>query len=251
MNIEIASILRAVAFLGIPFIFAVFYLQWKWARACDRNIQVLVAQQGGGGKFFLAPKSGGEVSIKSPQTNEVRIWPINELSTIDVTYPGVGFLPRFLQKSIRLAIVNEGDWEPMLNRSPHRKKVASPDVIEFLADVAVKSDDSIRKQIATFVKEISTGPTREMIADPATLGSLRQSSIMKALATVSDELIESIEKLKTQLSRVASINPTLIYIGLLLIIALTGFIVFKVNAGDMATMSEQLRQIQEALGIQP
>ena len=250
MNIELVSIGRALLFLGIPFIFFVFFAQWKWARVCDRNIQVLVAQRGGGGKFELAPKVGGEVEIVNQVTGQTRIWPINELSTIDVDYPGLGFLPHFLQKTIRLAIVNEGDWEPMLNRSPHKRRVASPDVIEFMTLLAAGSNDNdIKKKILDFMKEVSTGPTREMIADPATLGSLRQSSIMKSLATVSDELLESIKKLGSQLSRVSGMNPTIIYIGLFVLAALVGFAVFKIV--PLGEMAEKVDSIYKALGIQP
>lgn len=251
MEIEIASIGRALLFLGIPFILLVFFAQWKWARTCDRNIQILVAQRGGGGKYVLAPKTGGEASITNPVTGETRTWPMNELATIDVPYPGLGFLPRFLQKSIRLAIVNEGDWEPMLNRSPHQEKIASPDVVDFVLSIAVKSSDDIRKEIAEFMKSVSTGSTREMIADPATLGALRQSTIMKALATVSDDLVDSIKKLRTQLSRIAGINPTVIYIGLFAIGALVIFLVIQTIQSDLGDMVNKVDAIYKSLGIQP
>ncbi len=111
MEIDIASFGRAALFLGIPFVLLVFFMQWRWAQDCDRNIRVLVAQKGGGGSWELAPKEGGQISIRNPVTNEVRTWPVNELATIDVLYPGVGFVPSWMQKTIRMAIVNEGDWD--------------------------------------------------------------------------------------------------------------------------------------------
>ena len=251
MEFEFASIWRALLYLGIPFVLMTFYLQWKWARTCDRNIQVLVAQRGGGGKYTLAPKAGGEVSIGNPSTGETRTWPINELATIDVPYPGLGFLPRFLQKSIRLAIVNEGDWEPMLNRSPHKRKIASPDVVDFLLSIVAESDEPTKKAVTKYANELSTGPTREMIADPATLGALGQSTIMKALATVSDDLVDSIKKLRSQLSRIAGINPTIIYLGLFAIGALVIFLVYNAMQMDLGDMSSKIDAIHESLGIQP
>ena len=251
MEIELASIGRAFLYLGIPFVLLVFYAQWNWARTCDKNIQVLVAQKGGGGKFSLSPKAGGEVAITNPVTKEVRTWPINELATIDVPYPGLGFLPLFMQKSIRLAIVNEGDWEPMLNRSPHQKKVASPDVIEFMQGIADKNSEGIKKEIEKFILGISTGSTREMIADPATLGALRQSTIMKALATISDDLLDNIKKLRSQLSRIAGINPTIIYLGLFVIAILAGFTAYNVMQMDLGDMGVKVDAIYKSLGIQP
>ena len=133
-GISFASVTRVIIFLGIPIVLMVVYFQWRWARTCARSILVLEALQGGGGKYTLAPKEGGQISIRNPETDEVKMWPINELATIEVTYPGVGFVPKFLQKTIRLAILNEGDWEPMLNRSPHRLKVASHPVVFVLQE---------------------------------------------------------------------------------------------------------------------
>ena len=226
-EIDIASWGRALLFLGIPFVLMVFYFQWKWARTCNNNIQVLVAQMGGGGKFVLAPKEGGQVTIHNPDTDETRMWPVNELATIDITYPGVGFVPKFLQKTIRLAIVAEGDWEPMLNRSPHRRKVASPDVVEFIQKLA-EADPKLQTGIDEFLCGVSTGPTREMIADPAMLGNLMRSSVLKALATVSSDLMDVLKSLNTRLSRVAGLNSTVVYIGLGLIVVGLGFLIFQV-----------------------
>jgi len=252
MTIDWASGLSTAGlFLGIPLILGIFVAQWKWARTCDRNIQVLVAQKGGGGKYELAPRAGGEVSIINPVTREARTWPINELATIDVPYPGLGFLPRFLQKSIRLAIVNEGDWEPMLNRSPHQKKVASPDVIEFMRAIAQNSTEKTRREINEFLLDISSGSTRELIADPATLGALRQNTIMKALATISDDLLDNIKSLRSQLSRIAGINPTIIYLGLFVIGALVIFLVYQTIQMDLGNIAEQVKAIYKSLGIQP
>ena len=95
-SIDSASVLRVILFLGVPFVLLVFFLQWRSARTCNRNIQVLIALKGGGGRFMLARKEGGEVTISNPELGVGRTWAVNELATIDVTYPGVGFVPKFL-----------------------------------------------------------------------------------------------------------------------------------------------------------
>jgi len=242
-------------YLFVIFVLMVVYYEWKWAKTCKNNIQVLVAQQGGGGDFFLAPKAGGQVTIKNSQTNEERTWPLNELATIEVPYPGVGFIPAFLQKTIRLAIVNEGDWEPMLNRSPHREKIASPDVIVFLQTLADDTDDAKKKAIILkMVKGLATGPTREMIANPATLGDLMRSSVMKALATVSTDLVDLLKSVNAKLGKVVGPNPLIVYIGLGLTIILLAFTLYQVmpiasSIGDLGELSDKLDAIMKALGV--
>ena len=242
-------------YLFVVFVFMVVYYQWKWAKTCKNYIQVLVAQQGGGGDFLLAPKSGGQVTIKNSRTDEERTWPVNELATIEVPYPGVGFIPAFLQKTIRLAIVNEGDWEPMLNRSPHREKIASPDVVEFLQLLADETDDAKKKSAITkMVKGLATGPTREMIANPATLGDLMRSSVMKALATVSTDLVDLLKSVNAKLGKVVGPNPMIVYIGLGLIIILLAFTLYQImpivsSIGDLGELSDKLDAIMKALGV--
>ena len=239
------SLGRAFLFLGVPFIISIFIMQWKWAKVCSENIRVLVAQQGGGGAWMLAPKEGGSVTITNTKEDTVRTWPINELATIDILYPGVGFVPSFMQKTIRLAIVNEGDWEPMLNRSPHREKIASPDIIEFMLDIAERcGDDAMQAEIENIVDGLATGPTREMIADPSVLGNLMRSSVMKALATVSNDLMDILKSLNAKLGKVVGPNPTVVYIGLGLIAILTIYAVFQ-----MVGLTNDLDLIKQSLGI--
>lgn len=250
MAIDIGSFGRAFLFLGIPFVLLIFYFQWRWANACNNNIQVLVAMQGGGGKYQLSPKEGGQVTIHNPHTNETRSWPINELATIDITYPGVGFVPAFLQKTIRLAIVNEGDWEPMLNRSPHRKKIASPDVVDFIRKLG-EIDNPTKETVNEFLKDISTGSTREMIADPSILGNLMRSSVMKALATVSNDLTEALKSATAQLTRLKGANATVVYIGLGLTVILLAFTIMKVLPAmeQISVLTLKLDIIMKALGV--
>ena len=242
-------------YLFVVFVFMVVYYEWKWAKICKNYIQVLVAQQGGGGDFFLAPKAGGQVTIKNSQTDEERTWPVNELATIEVPYPGVGFIPAFLQKTIRLAIVNEGDWEPMLNRSPHREKIASPDVVEFLQALVEDTEDAKKKAAITkLVGGLATGPTREMIANPATLGDLMRSSVMKALATVSTDLVDLLKGVNAKLGKVVGPNPMIVYIGLGLItilLAVTLYMIVPIvsSIGDLGNVSDKLDAIMKALGV--
>jgi len=235
---------RALLYLGIPFVLMVFYMQWRWARTCRDYIRVLVAQKGGGGSWQLAPKEGGNITILDEKTDITRTWPINELATIDVLYPGVGFVPGFMQKTIRLAIVNEGDWEPMLNRSPHRERVASPDVVKFLLDFAENEQDEGKKGIMEeLAKSLSTGPTREMIADPAVLGGLMKSSVFKALATVSNDFTEAMRTLTNKLNKAAGPRPMVVYLGLALIVVLVAFLIYQqlITAGDIETIREGLK----------
>ena len=245
-----SSLGRAVLYMGVPFVLMVFYLQWKWAKTCTENIQVLVAQQGGGGKYSLAPKVGGSVSIDNPYTGSTRTWPINELATIDILYPGVGFVPAFLQKTIRLAIVNEGDWEPMLNRSAHMHKVASPDMILALEEIAKDAEPKTKTAILEILDGVSTAPTREMIASPAVLGNLIQEKISELAVTVAKDIVnpisEAIKKLGKQL------NPNVVYIGLGLAIILSGvtlYQVMQVANMDVGKITNDLGLIKQSLGI--
>ena len=253
MEIDIASIGRAFLFLGVPFILMVFYFQYRWAKVCEQNIQVLVAEKGGGGKYQLAPKDGGEVTIHNPDTGDIRTWPVNELATIDITYPGVGFVPKFLQKSIRLAIVNEGDWEPMLNRSPHRLKVASPDVVQFIQQLA-EENPRLKQPIDSFLKGVTTGTTREMIADPSTLGNLMRSGVLKSLASVSNDLLEQLKSINTRLSRIVGASPMITYVLLGLIAILMIYTVFQIGKitpalEEAALVGDRVNAICNSLGI--
>ncbi len=248
MQIDIASFGRAALFLGVPFVLLVFWAQWHWAKVCEKNIQLLIALRGGGGNYKLASKAGGVVTIENPETKEVRSWPINELSTIDVTYPGLGFLPKWMQKTIRLAILNEGDMEPLLNRSPHRKKVASPDVIAILKELNEKlpEGDASKTKLVELLSGVSSGPTREIVGDPLTLGTLRKNAVLQALATVSNDLVEALKDINKRLANFVTINPTVIYIGIGLVIILGAFTIFKVVQMDP---SNDIDSIKQALGI--
>lgn len=256
MEIDAGSFGRAALFLGVPFVLMVFYFQWKWAKDCTNYVRVLVAQLGGSGAFFMAPKTGGEVSIKNPHTGTTRTWPINELSTIDVLYPGVGFVPEFMQKTIRMAIVNEGDWEPLLNRSPHLRKIASPDIVMVLEKIRDNTTNGeLKSTLIGVLDGISTGPTREMIASPAVLGNLFQEKISELAVTVAKDIInplnEAIKKLGERL------NPVIVYIGLGLVLVLMVYLVFQIKPiidkldgmGNIGTIARDISLIKQSLGI--
>lgn len=253
MTIDVGTEIGRVAlFLGVPFLILIFVMQYKWAKTCEANIRVLVAHKSGAGSFQFAPKDGGSISITNPTDGTIRVWAVNELATIDVPYPGVGFLPKWMQKSIRLAVVNEGDWEPMLNRSPHRENIASPDIAMYLKSLSerIKNED-VKEEISGILSKISTSPTREMIADPSTLGNLMQSSVMKALATVSNDLMEALKSVNAKLGKMMNFNPMIMYIGLGIVAILVAVMIFKVlpMVSEFEELTAKLDAISRSLGI--
>lgn len=243
-------------YLGAILIALIGYLQWKWANNCSKNVLVLVQRSDGHGDFILAPQEGGSVTLKDPKSGDSKTWAINELATVDVPYPGIGFIPLFLQKTIQMIVVSESDWEPITNRSPYRKKVASPDVVELLkelkAELPVKGNPAVALvgRVNDVLENVAVAPTRELIADPSFLGNLLQSKVFKDLATVSKELTDSLKTVAGKLTKL--VNPTIVYIGLGLIAALVVFALFKVLplAEQVADMAKQLEKIREALGVQ-
>ena len=88
-----------------------------------------------------------------------------------------------------------------------------------------------------------------MIADPATLGALRKSSVLKALATVSNDLMEEIKALKIKLARVTGANPIVVYIGLGLAVTLSAVNIYMTMQGGDALLLERMGVIERALGI--
>jgi len=253
LEISLESVGRAALYLGVPFVLMIFYFQWRWARVCSKNIQLLVVEQGGGGSFQLAPKTGGSVAIKNPTTGIVRVWALNELSTIDVLYPGVGFVPGFMQKQIRMAIVSEGDWEPLLNRSPHMQKIASPDIVKGLETVKKgldeKKDAGVIKVISDLLDGVSTSPTREMIASPAVLGNLITERITELAVTVAKDIMNPLAEAIKKMGR--QVNPLVVYIGLGLSVILLGVLIYKVFPvlSSMEELIGEMEIIKLALGV--
>lgn len=236
-------------YLGTLFVLLVTFYQWKWTRTAKNSILVLVAQQGGGGNFSLAPKTGGSVSIKNPDTGLTRTWPVNELSTIDVLYPGVGFVPAFMQKTIRMAIVSEGDWEPLLNRSSHKLKVASPDMVKALTEIASNASVPTQRALTKLLDGVATAPTREMIASPAVLGNLMEEKVSQLAVTVAKDIVNPLQEAIKKMGQ--RVNPNIVYIGLGLILGMLGFSLIQGLPAleSISAMVADIAKIQQALGI--
>jgi len=256
MTIDVGQgLLNAVLFLLPIAIVAAIISMVQWERKCRLNIKVLEVKEGGGSNVVYVPKEGGEVSIYNKDMGVTRTWPINQLATIPMPYPELGILPRFLTREIQTVILHEGDWEPVLNRSPHRDNVISPNVVKLLLDLKeeISAEDDLRR-IDDILEHATTGPTREMIASPAVLGAIKTSSVMKALATVGDDLMDMLKGLRAQLMRVAGLNPTYVYILLSLNAVLVGVVLYYVVQGGSGGVTdpaliEKINQIHKALGI--
>ena len=237
-----------IVYLGVPFVSMVVYYQWKWAKVCKESVLVLIQKADGHGDFQLAPQEGGSVSLKNLKSNTIRLWPINELVTIDVPYPGVGFVPAFLQKTIRMVLVSESDWEPLTNRGAYREKIASPDIVTFLTKLAEDNPKS-GEEIRELVSEISIAPTKELIASPAVLGNLMHEKITEAVITVNKEMLDSISGLVKRLTKL--VNPTVVYIGLGLTVIVLLFLVVQILPAveQIGELSSKIDLIYRALGV--
>lgn len=252
MTIDVGQgLLNAVIFLAPVAIIAIFISMWLWERTCRKKIKVIIVKNAGGVDITYVPKEGSEVTIPNPKSGIITTWLISKLATIPMPYPDLaGLLPRFLQREIQTAILLEDDWEPLLNRSAHIENVASPNVVKLLQEIKEATDNEvITERIERILDNIATSPTREMIADPAALGALRQNTIMRALSTVSDDIVEAIKGLRMQLSRVAGLNPMLIYLGLFVAIALGIANIVMMQQGASGELIDKVDAIYKSLGI--
>ena len=231
MTIDVGSgLLNALLFMGPMAVIGGLVAMFFWERTCRTKIKVLLVKTAGGADIYYADKEGDSVTLSNPKTGWSGTWPISGLATIPLPYPDLaGLLPRFLQREIQTAIFIEGDLEPLMNRSAHRYNVASPNVVNALQEalemIPRNSDDEIKlaKQIDYILANTATGPTRELVASPDWVGALRKSTALKALASVSDDLMEALKQIRNQLARFSGLNSTYVYIGLVLIIVLLGF----------------------------
>ena len=264
------GLMNALIFMGPMAVIGTLVCLWWWERTCRTKTKLRIIKQAGGVDVQLVPKDGSDVTLHNPSMGVTRTWPISRLATIRVPYPDVaGLLPRFLQREIDEVTLQEGDWEPVFNRSPHREKIMSPDAINFVRELAHKygldETDSHGKvireaqipelgaEIDLFLTGVSSGPTREMIGDPSWLGAFKISTTLKALASVSDDLLEALKGIRNQLARFAGLNSTFVYIGLGLIIVLQGFSLYHLIQGSAGGMPPETIQkidaIYRALGI--
>lgn len=248
MTIDVGqSLLRVLIFLVPIAVIGLGVCMFFWERTCSTKIKVDQIKSAGGMVTHYVPKEGNEIKLSNPKTGWSGSWAISDLATIPMPYPDLaGFLPRFLQREIQTAIIVEGDIEPLLNRSVHRENVASPNVVKALESAikileghkdieGYKETEDVIKQINYIITHTATSPTRELIASPDWLASIEKSTALKALASLSDDLLESLKQIRNQLARFAGLNSTYVYIGLLLIIVLLGFnLYYTIQGSKMA-----------------
>ncbi len=196
------------------FILAVFagatvYYMVHWSTICKTMVQVLVVKADGHGDFSLAPQEGGSVSLKDPKSDTTRLWPINEMATVSVPYPSSGFVPVFMQKTIQLVIVDEKDWEPLINRDPKR----------------------------------------EMVASPAVLGNLLHEQITRMVMTLNKEVLDGLSAAIRKLGSLVSPTMFFIGIGIVVIfLAFMAYQIIPAMSG-LKEMKEEMDVIRQALGV--
>lgn len=220
---------------------------WKWSKTCRTKVRVLVVKGDGHGSYEFAPQEGGSVSLKNPSSGSIRVWPINELCAIDVPYPGDGLVPGFLQKTIRMVVVDEKDWEPLINRGPYKEWVASPDVIQALKVLAATYVD-LEPDIMSIVDKLSPASTREMIASPAVLGNIVHEKVTETVLTVTERMTNQVESLMRRLG--SMLNPTVVYIGLGVLAVMLVYVLVQVIplAGKIKEMAAAVEAIKTGIG---
>ena len=150
----------------------------------------------------------------------------------------------FLQRKIRTLIVDANDWEPLLNRGAYSEGVASPDVKERLRDiVASLPNGRERTLLLTLTDTLKTAPTREMVASPAVLGNIAKEKVSELAVTVAKDIMNPLQEAIKKLGR--QINPTILYIGLGLLLILCAYLAFQV--GNLAGAIDAIKQ---SLGVQ-
>ncbi len=258
-----------IVYLFVLFVGMIIYYEWKWSKEALNNVLLEVVKGDGHASYELVPIEGSAVTLTNPKTGKVKVWPMNELSTITVPYPGVAFIPEFLQKEIRKVGVTEEDWEPYTNRSPHRKNVVSPDVLERLQAIASKIDldnpdlteeerskltaklDEIDLVIADIQENASTYPTRELVGSPAVLGNLMHERLTEIIAALGAGLMSKLDDVLKQLTRLGKpINAMAVYImlGVCVIAGIAG-IWLSVSGSGSGDDIRRLKLIEQSLGI--
>ena len=259
MTIDVGQgLLNALIFMGPLAVIGGLVAMYFWDRTCRRKIKVILVKTAGGTATYYVDKEGDTITLENPATKWTGTWPVNSLATIPQPYPDLaGILPQFLQREIQVAIIVEGDWEPLLNRSPHRDNVFSPNVaiaLKAALGMLPKTDEGeeLADKIEHMLNHVATGPTRELIASPSLFGAVKMTSVLKALATVGDDLMEMMKGLRAQLLRVSGLNPTYVYILLILNVVLLGFVIYQIMQGAGGTdpaLMEKVDKIYNSLGI--
>ncbi len=254
MTIDVGGgLLNALIFMGPMALIGGLIMMYFWERTCRLKVKIILVKTAGGTDTHYTIKEGDSVTLSNPKTGWSGTWPISSLATIPLPYPDLaGLLPRFLQREIQTAIFLEGDLEPLLNRSAHRENVASPNVVNALREAMELLPDSadggkVAAMIQATLDHTATSPTRELVASPDWVGALRKSTALKALASVSDDLMEALKQIRNQLSRFSGLNSTYVYAGLGLIIVLLGvslyYIIQMGNTGTSGLSPEVLQKI--------
>lgn len=232
-------------------IMAVYY-QYVWSKRCSTSVKVLVVMPDGSTDTAYAPKQGNYVALPVPESNMVRMWPINKLSAVEVPYPGDGFIPKILQKKIKMVVVDAEDWEPMLNRGSYSHNVASPDVrnaIRDLADDYRRDHAEVAGELDALASGLSTAPTRDMVASPAVLGNIMKEKVSELAVTISRETFDRLEGVTRKLDKMA--NPLVLYLGLGAIAVV--MVIFLVNVQSalsaVSSMQADLDAIKQVLGV--
>lgn len=234
------------AYLFMILAIMIGFYQWQWAKKVEKFVKVIIVKPDGSSETAYAPKTGSSVTITNPDTKLTKLWPISEITTIEMLYPGDGFIPVFLQKKIRTTIVDDGEWEPLLNRSSYSEKVASPDVKNSLRNIAETiTDKNAKAQLLEMAEVLKIAPTREMVASPAVLGNLMQEKITELAVTVAKDIINPINDAIKRLGQ--RLNPMVIYIGGGLILILLVFAVYQIS--EIANSLESIEAIKQALGV--
>ncbi len=236
-------------YLLLVLVIMVVCYQYAWSKKCNNFVKVLVVKPDGTTDTQYAPKSGGYVALKGLDSNTTRLWPINKLCAIEEMYPGDGFIPKFLQKKIKTVIVDEEDWEPLLNRGSYTAMVASPDVVAALRAIADRHPREAR-ELNDLIVNLSTAPTRDMVASPAVLGNIMKEKVSEMAVTISKDTFDKMAGLTSAIAKMP--NAIVVYLGLGIIAILLVVVVVKVmGMGDVASITEGLEAIKNALGIVP
>jgi|TARA_Y100000310_G_scaffold76443_1_gene72922 hypothetical protein len=184
----------------------IVFWQWKWTRFCENNTLVWMRSAQGGIRRFAIPKIGNSIDIKTTDKdgNVIgKVFPITEINTILVPYPGIGLVPTFLQKQIQLTILDEENWEPALNFNKNHKAIASPTFLHNLIN------EKITGFLINFTQEVENklrllsnilNPTHYYIISGITLATVAfLVSKIIALETALATTNEGINLLKTGL----------------------------------------------------
>ena len=188
-------------YLGAILVVLITYYQWRWWKDCKDNVMLMIVHADGSTDQELVPKDGSSVTLQNPKTGTTKMWPINKLAGVEMNYPSTGFVPKILQKKIKLVIVDEEDWEPLINRDPNQ----------------------------------------EMVASPAMLGNLMNEKITEAVIRVNKEMMDSLSQLTKKLNRMVTPAQFFIGIGLIAIGVVALIFLVVPNIGDLAEGIEQIK----------